>query len=312
MAAPLELCAIDAGQTDIRFAVCTGDRELLSGRTGKGITNILLEGAVASLEANLREVRRQVRSALGTGRFRVVAAGATGVSRERREYPVMREVFAAAFPGARLVLDSDVITSHAANFKGRPGIILHAGTGDFAYGVDRDGGTLRVGGWGYLLGDEGSGFGLGLSGIRAALRAMEGAGPDTSLKEELLGFFGIADLVELKPVVYSAAFQRRQIAEFAPRVVRHARGGDAVAGRLFEEAAGRMAGLVAPILDRLRFQRADLALTGALFLRNPSFYEATRGLLVSRHGPRLRVRRGLGSSLEGAVWLGRRALGTGA
>lgn len=309
MAEVLDLCAIDAGQTDIRFAVLQAGRELLSGRTGKGITNILLEGAVASLERNLAEVRRQARRRLGAGRFRVVAAGATGVSRERREHGVMQGIFEHSFPGSRVILESDFVAAHAGNFRGRPGILLHAGTGDFAYGVDREGRSLRAGGWGYLLGDEGAGFGLGLAGIRAALRALEDSGPDTTLKGEILGFFGIRRLTELKTVVYNRDFQRRQIADFAPHVIRHARAGDALAGHLVEEAALKMAGLVQPILKGLAFERADLALTGALFLRNPSFFEATRRVIASLYEPRLRqVRRGAKSALDGALWLGRRAL----
>ena len=71
---------------------------------------------------------------------------------------------------------------------------------------------MRTGGWGYLLGDEGSGFGLGLEAIRAALGAWEKTGPQTDLKDELLPFFDINDPETLKTVVYSKSFQRRRIA----------------------------------------------------------------------------------------------------
>ena len=74
---------------------------------------------------------------------------------------------------------------------------------------------MRTGGWGYLLGDQGAGFGLGLSGIRAALQALEQTGPETSLKDELLPYFGIRHIQYLKTSVYNANFQHRKIADFS-------------------------------------------------------------------------------------------------
>jgi N-acetylglucosamine kinase-like BadF-type ATPase len=81
---------------------------------------------------------------------------------------------------------------------------------------------MRKGGWDCLLGDEGSGFGLGLEAIRAALGAWEKTGPQTDLKDELLPFFDINDPETLKTVVYSKGFQRRRIAEFSRILLGHA------------------------------------------------------------------------------------------
>jgi len=306
--APLDLCAVDAGQTDIRYAVYREGRAVLQGATGEGITNLLLAGAAEAFEASLARIRRDCAAALGCSSFRVVSAGLTGVAPEREEYQVARELFAACFPGASLVLNSDMVTTHAAHFADRAGVILHAGSGDFAYGRDLNGRQMRTGGWGYLLGDEGAGFGLGLAGIRAALRAAEGTGEDTSLQEELLAFFVIPRLDQLKSVVYSASFERRRVADFSRRVFEHSGRGDPVARGILEAGALSMARLVPPVVRSLELKQPEVVLTGALFLHQAEYAERCGGLLLELLGGQARVGVGEKSGLGGAIWLGLRAL----
>ena len=87
MSRVLDLCAIDAGQTNTSHIVFDKGREILSDDTDQGITNILLSGAADSLRKNLTSVVRKTRRMFGRCRFRVVSAGYTGVSKEREEYP---------------------------------------------------------------------------------------------------------------------------------------------------------------------------------------------------------------------------------
>jgi N-acetylglucosamine kinase-like BadF-type ATPase len=300
----LDLCAIDAGQTDTRYIVLDGDRELLSGHTERGVANILLAGAEDALRRNLASILESVQSRLGTCTFRVVSAGYSGISRERREYGVVSAIFADLFPASRILLDSDMVSAHAANFEGKPGIVLHAGTGAFAYGVDQTGNHMRTGGWGYLLGDRGSGFGLGLAAIRAALEAWERTGPPTGLKDELLRFFEIDDPQTLKSVVYSRDFQRRRIAGFSRVLLEHADRGDPVAGKIVSEGAQHMARLVQPIIMDLDLKQPEIALAGALYASQGLYFEKTMELMRTRYGDQVKIRSGGESPLQGAVWLG--------
>ena len=304
----LDLCAIDAGQTSIRYLVFDKGTELLSEDTGLGVTNILLPGARERLSRNLDIIRHKIGSTLGADRFRVISVGYTGISKERQEFEVVSAILEVAFQGAKIILQSDILTSHAANFRGKPGIVLHAGTGAFAYGVDSKGRCMRTGGWGYLLGDEGSGFGLGLQAIRAALGAWEKTGPQTALKDELLPFFRIDDPQTLKTVVYSEGFQRSRIADFARILLEHAHRGDSVSRGIVSTGAGEMVKLIEPIVMELHFQRPEAALTGALFTNNRMYFEETEALLRAKYGDRLTVRIGEKSPLQGAVWIGLNAL----
>lgn len=102
MSRVLDLCAIDAGQTNTRYIVFDKGGETLSDDTDQGIT----------------------RRMLGPCSFRVVSAGHTGISKEREEYKVVLAVFTETFKGSKIVLESDIVSSHAANFRGKPGIVL--------------------------------------------------------------------------------------------------------------------------------------------------------------------------------------------
>jgi len=304
----LDLCAIDAGQTNTRYIVFNKGEEILSDHTGQGVANILLSGALDSLRENLNIIVDKARSMLGPCRFRVVSAGYTGVSKEREEYKVVLAVFADAFKGSKIVLESDIVSSHAAIFRGKPGIVLHAGTGAFAYGVDQNGKRMRTGGWGYLLGDEGSGFGLGLEAIRAALGAWEKTAPHTDLKDELLPFFGIKDPQTLKTIVYSRSFQRRRIAEFSPVLFEHADRGDPVAQKIVDAGVESMVKLIEPILMGLHFEAPEVALTGALYTNARSYFERSKALLRAKYGDRVKIRLGEDPPLQGALWIGLKEL----
>jgi len=306
-----DLCAIDSGQTDIRFIFHDRGREVARGETGEGITNLLLPGALRSLKRSLAKIATRAVDVFGRSDFSIVSAGLTGISREREEYRVAVDAFRAVFKSSSAIIHNDISTTHAANFRGMAGIILHAGTGAFAFGMDPKGRSMRTGGWGYLLGDEGAGFGIGLAGIRAAIRACEGTGEDTALKEELLPAMGTRRLDQLKSVVYNRSFQRKQIADFSRAVFDRAEQGDPVARGIVAQGVRDMVNLITPIVENLDFASFPVVLTGALYGRVNSYFECTKEAIVERYGQGVNVGRGTGSTLDGALWIGLEALKEG-
>jgi N-acetylglucosamine kinase-like BadF-type ATPase len=98
------------------------------------------------------------------------------------------------------------------------GVALIAGTGSFAFAQSRDGATARAGGWGYLLGDEGSGYAIALAGLRAAALAVDRRGRRTALVEGFMARLGVPKPVDLIPAVYRIANDRKAIAVGGPSV----------------------------------------------------------------------------------------------
>jgi glucosamine kinase len=147
-----------------------------------------------------------------------------------------------------VVVGTDVEAAFYEAFGEGPGILLVAGTGSVAWGRGPLGRTARVGGWGQLLGDEGSGYAIGLGALRAVARAEDGRGPPTSLRSALLEALSVTDVGALVP--WAAAASKAEVARLAPLVARAAEEGDSVADRLLADAALQLEGHVAAVLER--------------------------------------------------------------
>ena len=115
----------------------------------------------------------------------------------------------------RVLITTDVVTSHAGAFAGGDGVVLAAGTGAIALGVGD--GIRQVDGWGYLYGDAGSGFWIGRRGLDAAFRGFDGRAEPGPLTERAQAVFG--DLAGLPGRLYLAPDAVARIARFAVHVL---------------------------------------------------------------------------------------------
>jgi len=133
------------------------------------------------------------------------------------------------------------------------GVMVHAGTGSWVQGRTADGRQARVGGMGPIVGDDGSGWDIGLRGIKAALRSSWSARTHTSLAEAVPPVLGVSRLGSIvgRPIT-TGQVTRAQIAAVAPVVVSEAARGDAVAIRALEQAAASLADLCELVLDELQ------------------------------------------------------------
>jgi N-acetylglucosamine kinase-like BadF-type ATPase len=140
----------------------------------------------------------------------------------------------------KVEVTSDAAVLLAAGTPEGWGLVLIAGTGSIAFGRAAAGRRARAGGWGYLLGDEGSAYALVMSGLQAVARAADGRGPATSLTERFLNRFGLGKPQDLIPAVYRGGWDRTALAGLAALVVETAEG-DAVAAKVVEEGARELA-----------------------------------------------------------------------
>ena len=127
----------------------------------------------------------------------------------------------------------------------QPGVGVISGTGSNVFGVGPDGRAWRAGGWGHVLGDEGSGYWLGVNSIRAALRDREGSGPKTALGAAACEFFDAPSIDALAALVYAKPLTKGEIAAFAVADSRARRGGDVVARGSYESGAHGLAEQIA-------------------------------------------------------------------
>ena len=204
------VAGIDGGQSGTKAAI--GDER---GRVvGCGEAGPADEIGVDAKSTRLRDA---LASALDAARrdaqlggdvsFEAVVAGISGY--EGRVYGV-----APALPTRNLELMHDAPIAHAGAFGGGPGVVTIAGTGSMAYGVSADGRTRIAGGWGFLFGDEGSGFWIAREALARAMRGEDGA-----TEESALSFFDVPDLRSLARRFYMGDISRDRIAAFATVVL---------------------------------------------------------------------------------------------
>jgi N-acetylmuramic acid 6-phosphate etherase len=173
----------------------------------------------------------------------------------------------------RLLVTHDALPILAAGTPEGFGIALVAGTGSFAFGRDRAGGTARAGGWGYLFGDEGSGYDIARRGLHAVSLAVDGRGPGTLLTTGFLEALGAAAPADMLRAVYARAEDRQWIASLARVVLDAADAGDRVADGIIDSAVEQLKGMVYSVAARLDEARPPLALAGGLLAHADLFRE---------------------------------------
>lgn len=259
---------VDAGGTGTRAVLADASARLLG--QGQGPAGLLDPADATSSASAIVEACRQAaergRTALPVD---ALWAGVAGAGRE--EARVTLETMLAGMELARNVrVGTDVEAAFHDAFGGEgAGILLVAGTGSIAMARGPEGETARCGGWGTLLGDEGSGYRIALDGLRAVCRADDGRDRPTILTRLLLGASGVMGPSGLVP--WTARAGKGEVASLAPLVIRSAEAGDPVAVRILDDA----------ITELIR--QAEVAAFRVGY--RPPFEVALTGGLVSEGGP---------------------------
>jgi len=184
--------------------------------------------------------------------------------------------------GDRLTLAHDLLIAAHAAFDGQPGLVLAVGTGAACYGRDDQGRERFLGGWGPLLGDEGSGYWLGARALGAAARMDDGREPVTPLKERLLERLQADSLRDVLERLRQDQLPRPAIARLAETVLDQARAGDPAAQALLDQGAEELADLAQTALDQTRLARPQIALAGRLLQPDSPYRAALEKALSAR------------------------------
>lgn len=207
-----------------------------------------------------------------------------------------------------LILTGDEQIALDAAFRGGPGVLVIAGTGSHVTGRCADGTTVGAGGWGPVLGDEGSGTWIGLEAIRASLRARD-RGVETCLLREIQHQWQLEDLGSL--VAKANLRQRPDFAGLARVVAVCADQGDALAEGVLDHAGEELATQVSLVISKMRAAgcaEADgqrVAFTGSVLGKIPRVLRAMEEHLLTSW-PEIAVDRSAVQPLEGALWRARR------
>ena len=251
--------AIDAGGTKTNCLLADNHRILARASTG---TIKLMRVSEEEATARLRTMLDEVASAAGVTLAGVARTcfGLAGVtSPMARDWA--HEVVSAKVAGQLLLVGDEEIALDAA-FTGGPGILVIAGTGSNVIGRDARNKLFGAGGWGPVLGDEGSGYWIGLEAIRAALRAQDRiglAGVSSCLLRDIEVHWQLDSLAELVAMANQRTGIRRPAPDFgdlAPVVADCAERGDALAAGVLERAGEELADQITLVFQKMTHARS--------------------------------------------------------
>lgn len=191
-------------------------------------------------------------------------------------------------PAKTVFLGSDAFAALASGVAGRGGIVVIAGTGTVALAQGKCPPSARhilVGGWGWALGDEGSGFWIAMEGLKRAARAVDGTASTTSLTTQLPLALGQADMRAVYNVITGKRFDRTEIAKLARVVMTCAEEGDAAAEAILDRAAEALADLAIATAEQAEFldhTERVVVLSGGIFSADSPLVPRVRSQLIAR------------------------------
>jgi N-acetylglucosamine kinase-like BadF-type ATPase len=238
-----------------------------------------------------------------------VCAGVSGAGREEEQEALASAIREALTRPSRTVhveVVHDALIALDAAYDSGSGLIVIAGTGSVALARTVDGALHRVGGWGHLLGDPGSGYAIGQAGLRAVAAAFDG-GDETTLQGRLRDQFGIESRQRLIHSVYQEGFSMQDV---APLVVEAAAEEDAVADRILHDAADGLTEQVGWLVHHSESIRPRITLLGGM-VQNEHYDQVLRRRLHDQF-PNWSVQQLRAEPVTGALRRARRLLREGA
>jgi N-acetylglucosamine kinase-like BadF-type ATPase len=203
-----------------------------------------------------------------------ICLGIAGVDRAD-DLAAVRAIMRRIGYKARVVVVNDALVALEAGAPGAPGVVIVSGTGSIAYGRNAAGESARAGGWGYVLGDEGSGYWIGRAALRAVLREADQRGSATALTPLLLAHFGVDEAQGLIHEVYQSDLKPASIGALARCVHEAFLQGDAVAIGILRTAADELEGAGVSVARRLGLlgEPFTCVLAGGIFRAVPWLQE---------------------------------------
>jgi len=285
------LIGIDGGGTKTTGVLADRDGRVLARATG-GPGNYLKVGREAVRRA-FAQVIGSLRRAAGLGHGAPVdglCAGLAGADRPR-DRKILMALFRDLVDTPVILLESDARITLAGAIEGHPGLIVIAGTGSVAMGVNARGEYVRAGGWGHIVGDEGSGYDIGRRAMALALQSYDGRIPGSRLEEAVQQALQLRNMPDLVTRVYARGLPADQVAALYPAVIEAAARGDAAARALLTSAGEVLCDTAMAVIRKLGMPRREavlVALSGGVFKVRGHVYRAFRRAL-RRQRPHARV-----------------------
>jgi len=283
---------IDGGGTGSRLAAIDMNNKII-GRAVGGSTNIAAVGYDAVF-ANIKKLFKELAAAgVSLQDCQGICIGSAGASTGNNA-ALLAEIFRNIGYTGKIKVMNDAELVLTAETGGKPGVIIISGTGSVGYAINKDGATIRAGGWGHMIDDGGSGYRIGMDAIKAALMGFDDRGEKTMLTKMVAEFFCTPEndiqlvrksdqlnkvaephclldrLSNITGYVYGSNFAKAKVAEIAMLVENAANQMDEVAIAIERHAAAELVNLARTLTIKAQLDNDEykLVLNGSVILHN--------------------------------------------
>lgn len=257
---------VDGGGTKTHIALMTAKGEIKC-EAFSGPANPLRVG-VETAVANIVKAVNDACDDGGVSRLDINAAtlGLAGVRRiDQRQRVRDRFIKSTGIRNTTVITDAEIALYSTT--RGKPGLVVIAGTGSICLGKNEQGEMAISGGWGPLAGDEGGGVGIAQAALHSVAKASDGRGIATSLSEQASEYFRASGPENLIVAIYSPQVDNSRIAGFARYVVEAAQEGDAVAVNIMQEAGTELGLAACAVIEKLGLAKTKVSIgcVGSVF-----------------------------------------------
>lgn len=259
---------VDGGQSGTRAVLANQEGQVLAIGNGPACDHIT---APRGYERNQAAIHGAINDALqksgsAASDIAAVGMGLTSAPRELNPQPTFAKIVREIADPEHIWIDHDAATNLAGATAGDAGVMVIAGSGSIAYGINEAGEEGRAGGLGYLMGDEGSAWWIGITALQAAAAAADGRGPETALLPFVLDHYNLPTIRHLHTFIYADTFTRPMVSGITVDVAQLAKTDD-VARAIVTDAAKRLANMVVATIRQIHQPGSDVDVypTGGVF-----------------------------------------------
>jgi N-acetylglucosamine kinase-like BadF-type ATPase len=278
--------AVDGGGTKTE-AICADENGAVIGAGLSGPTN-LTSTSYGAASFNLIEAIRQAIENLPESEqknFEILVIGLAGID-SQKEHDDAFAVFSRAIAHYRIkkiILVNDSIIALENGSDKKDAVILISGTGSVCLGQSSDGKTARAAGMDFLLADQGSGYAIGRSVLREAVRSFDGRAPKSIIEKLVCDYFKIPSIADLKNEVYNPLLTKIEVADLAPICSVAFDQGDEMAKIIFDKIIVDLTVMLEAVVRRMEFEQRefDCVCSGSI-TKLPYVYKGLSEFIASK------------------------------
>jgi N-acetylglucosamine kinase-like BadF-type ATPase len=298
------IIGIDGGGTKTALNLADSKGNLILSKDG-GPCNINSMGQEAVREMLTELIDSTISEGnITLDQVKAVCIGTAGVDRPE-DKKIIEDIIRSTGFREKLIVTNDAETALYGGVGSGEGIMLISGTGSICFGRNESGESKRAGGWGHLIGDEGSGYYIGINAINRIAKAYDGIEDDTLITELILRYLKLESPEELIGYVYRSGAGKSEIAALATLVDEAYKQGDSAAEEILLKAAFELFLSCKAVIDYLKMGNRDisLAVNGSVIVKNQCVSQEFKRL-VAKSYPRIKVINMKYDAAWGAVLMG--------